>query len=95
MKKSELVKIIREAVATQSKLSGDVAAAEKAIDSNSTVSRSLLKINNATEFMQEFQQWVQDLGISSSDTKVQGKTPVTKGTLISAVNKALTDLNWK
>ena len=36
MKKSELVNIIREAVATQTKISGDVVAGEKSIDSNST-----------------------------------------------------------
>lgn len=95
MKKSELVKIIKEAVATQYKISGDVVAGEKSIDSNSTTSRALLRYNNATEFYDGFKEWIQNLGICSTNNKVQGKTPVSKGTLISAVNKALADLNWK
>ena len=95
MKKSELVKIIKEAVAAQNKISGDVVAGEKSIDSNSTTSRALLRYNNATEFYQGFEEWIKNLGISSPNNKVQGKTPVTKGTLLSAVNKALGDLDWK
>lgn len=95
MKKSELVKIVREAIATQTKVSGDVVAAEKSIDSNSTTSRALLRYNNATEFYDGFKEWLGNLGISSPNNKVQGKTPVTKGTLLSAVNKALADLDWK
>ena len=95
MKKSELVKIIREAVAAQSTLPVDVVAGEKSMDSNSTVSRALLRYNNAEDFYKGFREWVQNLGICSTNNKVQGKTPISKGTLISAANKALADLNWK
>jgi hypothetical protein len=95
MKKSELVKIVREVTEAQSKTSGDVIAGEKAIDSNSTTSKALLRYNNATEFYDGFKEWIQNLGITSTNNKVQGKTPVTKGTVLSAVNKALADLNWK
>jgi hypothetical protein len=95
MKKSELRKLIKEAVAAQPKISGDVVTGEKSIDSNPTTSKALLRYNNSTEFYQGFKEWIQNLGLSSPNNKVQGKTPITKATLISAVTKALADLNWK
>ncbi len=95
MKKSELVKIIKEAVAAQTKIPGDVVAGERSMDSSSTVSRALLRYDNAQDFYTGFREWIQNLGISSPNTKVQGKKPLPKGTIIAAVTKALTDLDWK
>jgi hypothetical protein len=94
MKKSELRKLIQEAMAAQPRVAGDVTSLEKAIDS-SPVNKSLLRINNATEFMQAFGEWVKGLGITSTNSGDKTKTPVTKGTVVSAINKVLTDLNWK
>lgn len=94
MKKSEVKKLIKEAMASQAKVAGDVTSLEKAIDS-SPVNKSLLRINNATEFTQAFGEWVKGLGITSTNSGDKTKTPVSKGTVVSAINKVLTDLNWK
>ena len=95
MKKSELRKLIKEAVAAQPKISGDVIAAEKSIDNNPTTSKALLKYDAAVEIYQGFTEWIQNLGITPPGTKVQGKKLMTKATIVAAVNKALADLNWK
>ena len=46
MKKSELRELVKEAIANQTKISGDVIAGEKSMDSNPTTSKALLRYNN-------------------------------------------------
>jgi len=105
MKKSELRKLIKEAIAAPAAtgavpgatapVSSDVKQLQKARTSSTTISNANKRINNVAELQQAFKGWITTLGIQSGAGTEQGKTKVPYGTLIATINKALKELSWK
>ena len=105
MKKSELIEIIIEvlagsaapngAVGNTSKVSSDVSYVAKVMNTTPSVQLSLKRINNPIEFKQEFQDFVGRLGIKKPGDPDKTKTAYSKSQLLSAVNTAFTELDWK
>jgi hypothetical protein len=93
MKKSELRKIIIEAIAQP--VAGDVKQLEKSRSASSTISNANKRINNAAELQQAFKGWIGSLGIQSSTGTEEGKIKVPYATVLSTITKALRELNWK
>lgn len=93
MKKSELRKIIKEAIAQP--VAGDVKQLEKSRSASTTVSTAHSRINNPAELQQAFKGWITSLGIQSGAGTEKGKAKVPYAAVKAAVDKALRELDWK
>ncbi len=93
MKKSELKKLIIEAMAQPA--TGDVKQLEKSRSASSTITNANKRINNVAELQQAFTGWISSLGIQSSAGTEKGKVKVPYSTVVAAITKALKELNWK
>lgn len=96
MKKSELREIVREVLAgNTNKVSSDVSYVSKVMNTTPSVQLALKKINNPIEFKQEFEDFVGRLGIKKPSDPDKTKTSYSKSQLVSAINTAFTELDWK
>ena len=93
MKKSELIKIIREVAAAP--VAGDVKQLEKTRTASTAITNANKRINNPAELQQAFKGWITSLGIQSGAGTEQGKAKVPYAAVKTAVDKALRELDWK
>jgi hypothetical protein len=93
MKKSELIKIIREVAAAP--VTGDAKQLEKTRTASTAISNANKRINNPTELQQAFKGWITSLGIQSGAGTEQGKAKVPYSAVRTAIEKALRELDWK
>ena len=94
MKKSELRKLILEAMAPPPP-SADVKQLEKQRGASTAISNANKRINNPAELQSAFKGWITSLGIQSGAGTEQGKMKVPYASVRAAVEKALKELNWK
>lgn len=93
MKKSDLIKMIREVAAAP--VAGDVKQLEKTRTASTAISNANKRINNPVELQQAFKGWITTLGIQSGAGTEQGKAKVPYAAVKTAVDRALRELNWK
>ena len=102
MKKSELRELVREVLNTTTapnpvtgKVASDVSYVTKTMNTSPSIQLALKRINNPVEFKEEFEDFVGRLGIKAPGNPDKTKTAYSKSQLISAVNKAFIELDWK
>ena len=93
MKKSQLLQIIREAIAPPTP--GDVKQLEKTRTASTAITNANKRINNPAELQQAFKGWITTLGIQSGAGTEQGKAKVPYAAVKTAVDRALRELDWK